>query len=177
MNHIDYKALATLKPGLYRLAADVANPKKDRRSGDWDKAAVWTEGSMLVVFRCWVGEDSKGNTVEPLSVAPLWCSYPTQQCVNLENPDFSALTAALMPVENANPLDALQARTRVEEGGHGGGAKSYAYDCVERLLRLGVLDIDAVVRLAQAQREEDKRAYEAKEKAEDRKVSSLENAP
>lgn len=90
-----------LAPGTYRLAADLVNPKADRRQRyDWRAKAVFTAGTEFVVVADTVGEtagvDPSGWTV----IRMVGARY-TYQAALSSGPFaelYAALEGALQPV-------------------------------------------------------------------------------
>jgi hypothetical protein len=134
-----------LKPGLYRLTADVKNPHPDRRkTHDWRAEVKWPAGLIFMVrndvygLRLYTGRYSHMDI--PATRPPDRLHEAEARTLSM----LVALVAALVRHEPVNVDQALKAE----------GLEDWKTEAIDLLVSQGVLKPADVVKAARAAREE-----------------------
>jgi hypothetical protein len=123
-----------LKPGIYTLAADVYNPKRDKRvTRDWRHAEIFRKGLKIRAVEITFEKDFPSS----LELQP-WGNYAFQS-LNMEDPRTIAL--ALNLEVNTDVVDTLDERIRNE---YYSNLSNSAEEVLEEILRTGEISSDRV---------------------------------
>jgi hypothetical protein len=116
--------ISAIKPGVYALSKDVANPEKDRRvKRDWTRAVTWKKGSRYIVR-----QDHGTNKGEVFYEVVEEGSRYAHHRVTEFMPGFLPLVEGLEPVEES--LDTILT-----------GQHEMAYNILDALVKEGKISL------------------------------------